>query len=182
MQYKDLALYLTSNIAYAYGVPVTRVPYLIGNAASKGDSGGISEAGYWKQVSEIQDETEDLLNSQLFGQLGWNIRFQRSYKQDQVRESQVLNMNLDSVTKAQTIGREYKKKPTLHAVNKLIDFSDDDWEDIPEDELIDGIEKTGLMNQNLLSNINLEKEPDNRKRADTKRNVVNEKGVEGAGV
>ena len=182
LQYKELALYITSQIAYALHMPVTRIPYLIGSSATNGDSGGLSESGYWKSCSEEQDEIEDLLNTQLFGPLGWWIRFPRGYKQDEVRESQTNSMNADTITKYQSIGREYKKKPTLTKVNQLINFKDDDWEDIPEDELLDPLEKTGLMNQNMLSTLNTEKEPDNRKRADTKKNVANQKGAEEAGV
>jgi HK97 family phage portal protein len=182
LEYKDLALYITSNIAYAFGVPVTRIPYLVGNSATNGDSGGMSESGYWHKISEIQEMIEDLLNAQLFDQLGWNFHFSRKYKQDEVRESQIFSMNADTVTKLQNIYRMSKKRVKVEKINQILDLSDDDLEEIPESELMMPMEKTGLMNQNLLSNNNINKEPDNRKRADTKRNVANSKGAESAGV
>lgn len=182
LQFKDLALYITSNIAYAYNIPVTRIPYLIGSSSSSGDSGGMAEQGYWNQISERQDTVEDLMNHQLFHQLGWGIRLNRKYKQDVVRESQVFSMNADTVQKLQSIYRESKKRVTTSKINQILNIAPDDLEDIPEDELIDPLEKTGLMNRNFLDNQSVEKESDNRKRASTKRDVANASANKGLSV
>jgi len=182
MEFKELALYITSQIAYAFGMPVTRIPYLVGSAASKGDSGGLAESGYWKKIADIQDSIEDIFNNQLFGPLGWWIRFPRGYMQDEVREAQTLSMNADTITKAQTIYREYKKKPNLKKINSILNFDEDDLEDMTEDELMTDLERTGMMNQNMLDSQSVQKEPDNRKRADTKRNVANSSANKGLNV
>jgi len=42
--------------------------------------------------------------------------------------------------------------------------------------------RTGLMNQNVLSNNSVNKEPDNRKKAATKRNVANASASKGMSV
>jgi len=182
MEYQNLALWITSSIAFAYGMPVTRMPFLIGKSAIGGDSGGMAEQGYWNEISERQDQIEDLMNGQLFNRMGWNIKLNRKYKQDEVRDSQVFSMNADTITKMQGIGLTYKKKPTLKKVNEIINWSETDWEKIPEEELQDPFEKTGLTNQNMLDNNSVNKEPDNRKRADTKRNVANNKVNKGLNV
>jgi len=173
LEYKDLALYITSNIAFIYSIPITRIPYLIGSSASKGDSGGLSEAGYWNFISSIQDDLEDLLNSQVFESLGWHIKFQRKYKQDEVREAQTRSMNADTITKYQSILSKAKKKLTSKKTLELLDFAQEDIEDFsPEDlELMND-----SMNQNMLGKGELNSEQDKLAKNQTKRNVANQKG------
>lgn len=173
LQFKELALYITSNIAYAFGMPVTRIPYLIGTAATKGDSGGMSEQGYWNKISEIQDTVEDLLNLQMFESMGWHIKFNRKYKQDEIREANVFSMNTDTVQKMQTILKQKGKSLTDGKLTELLGISQNDLRELTEEEKMNPMERSGMMGQNLLDNLSLEKEPDNRKRADTKRNVAN---------
>jgi len=178
LEYKDLALYITSNIAYAYGIPVTRIPYLIGTAQSKGDSGGLSESGYWNKISEIQDDVEDLLNGQLFLPFGWQIHLPRKYKQDEVREAQTASMNTDTVIKMQKILKENKLQLNNQKILRLLQMSTDDVEDFEP-----GIEEENeLQNQNQLPNSQVMTEPDQQKRANTKRNSANQKGTESASV
>ena len=125
---------------------------------------------------------EDLLNAQMFEQLGFHIYFDRKYKQDEVRESQIFSMNADTVTKLQTIYLQNKKKVKTQKINEILGLSEDDLEEASPEELMMPMQKTGLMNQNLLSNNSINKEPDNRKRAETKKNVANSKDATSAGV
>ena len=187
MEYKELMLYITSVVAFSFNIPVSRIPFLIGSAASGGDSGGMAEQGYWNMVSERQDMIEDLMNIQVFDALGFNIKLPRKYKQDTIREAQASNMNQDTITKMQTIYREVGKKIKLEKLNEFVsggDFriTEEDLEDIPKEEMMGPMEKTGMMNQNMLDNMSVNKEPDNRKRADTKRNVANDSANKGLGV
>lgn len=178
LEYKDLALYITSNLAYAYRIPVTRIPYLIGTASSKGDSGGLSESGYWNSIGEMQDTIEDLLNLQLFEMFGWHIQLPRKYKQDEVREAQTASMNADTVTKYQEILSKNKKQLTVQKILRLLSFNEDEIEDQEEDPLMEN----GLMNQNMLSNDQVMPEQDAQKRANAKRNVANQEGSKAAAV
>lgn len=181
LEYKDLALYITSNIAFAYGIPVTRIPYLIGTSSSKGDSGGLSEAGYWNKISDMQDSIEDLLNGQLFSELGWHLKFQRGYKQNEVREAQIMQMQSDTVTKYQSVLKEGKMKLSPEKLLALLNLSDDDVEDMTEEELAQlDAEKTGLDRQNTLNSGSVISEPDKQKRNNAKRNVANAKGTKQA--
>lgn len=43
MEYQNLALWTISSMLFAYGIPITRVPFLIGKSATAGDSGGLAE-------------------------------------------------------------------------------------------------------------------------------------------
>jgi HK97 family phage portal protein len=177
LEYKDLALYVTSNIAFAFGIPVSRIPYLIGSSATSGDSGGLAESGYWNRISDMQDSIEDLLNSQLFEAMDLNIRFNRKYKQDEVREAQTANMLADTVTKYQDILGKGGKQITLKKTLELLDWNDEDVEELEMSEESEDLNSSNsLDNQNRLSNNEVLKEPDNRKRANTKRNVANQKG------
>ena len=182
LEYEQLALYVTSCIAFAFGIPVTRIPFLIGSAASGGDSGGMAESGYWNMISEKQDLNEDLFNGQVGDKLGWNIKFNRKYKQDEIREAQAFSMNTDSVTKMQSILMQAKKKLTPDKIRELLNLKDDDIEEMTQAELMTPMQQTGMMNQNLLDNNSVNKEPDNRKRADTKRNVANSSSNKGMSV
>lgn len=173
MEYQNLALWTISGMLFAFGIPVTRVPFLIGKAASGGDSGGMAEAGYQSMISEKQDEIEDIMNYQLFEELGFHMKLPRHYKQDEVREAQTLSMNADTVSKIQNIYRQQGKKIKVNKINELLDIGMDDLEELPKEEQM--IFDPAMRNQNMLDNNSINKEPDNRKRADTKRNVANSK-------
>jgi hypothetical protein len=180
MEYQNLALWTMSGLLFAFGIPISRVPFLIGKAASGGDSGGLAEAGYQSMISEKQDEVEDLMNFQYFESFGYHIKLPRHYKQDEVREAQTFSMNADTVSKLQTIYGQAQKKLSVSKLNELLNVSDEDLEDFSvEDQMMNSPE---MRNQNMLDNQSLEKEPDNRKRADTKRNVANASANKGASV
>jgi len=182
MEYQNLALWTLSGMLFAFGIPVTRVPFLIGKAATAGDSGGLAEAGYQSMISEKQDEVEDVMNYQLFEGLGWHIKLSRHYKQDEVREAQTFSMNSDSVSKLQSIYRSVGKKIKVTKINEMLNISQDDIEELPEEEKGFGFQDPNLSGQNLLDNDSVNKEPDNRKRADTKRNAANQNANKGLSV
>lgn len=177
LQFKELALWAASNIALAYHIPVNRIPYLVGESATKGDSGGLSDAGYWNMISERQDQVEDLMNSQFFSDLNFEIRLPRGYKQDEVRDAQTFSMNAQTVKELQSIYRSQGKQLTTSKINQLLNIAEHDIQPLPESELMSPEQRTGQQNQNLLNNLDVQNEPDNRKRADTKRNVANSDGV-----
>lgn len=187
LEYKDLALYITSIVAYAYHIPISRLPFLIGSAANKGDAGGLSEAGYWNMISDLQDTVEDLLNSQLFEPMGWHIRFQRKYKQDEVREAQTASMNADTVIKIQNIMAKCGKQIKAEKVAEMLKIPDEDLEDwmpSPQEEMNMQREDEAMKmrNQNMLPNRQTKPESDNQKKADVKRNSANQKGSASASV
>ncbi len=156
LEYKDLALWVTSNIAYAIQVPATRIPYLIGSASSGGDSGGVADAGYWSMVESDQAKIENLMNTQVLEPLGFIMRFRKRYKLDDLRETQALTMRADGITKVQGIFSGFGKRLTTGKILSMMDMGEADVEDIPEADLMNGFERTGLMNQNMLNNVQME--------------------------
>ena len=89
MENKDLGLYLVGVLAMMYGVPVTRIPFLVGKAAAGGDAGGLADSGYWRKISVWQSKVEGPLNAQLWEPyFGVTMKFRRGYLQDEVREVQ----------------------------------------------------------------------------------------------
>ena len=90
MEFRQLAMYYTGIIALAFNMPMARVASIIGGEVGQNASGtDLSEAGYWKSISAAQDYWEDLLNTQLFEpEFKVNIKFNRSYLNDEIKEAQ----------------------------------------------------------------------------------------------
>ena len=172
MDFKELALYVTSMVAFSFGIPVSRIPFLIGKSATGGDSGGLSESGYWSRISKLQDTIEDLLNWQIFEDANLHICFDRHYKQNEVRESQTASMNVQTLINQQQALRAVGKELKPEAIMKIMGFSQ---EDVQEYEAVAPLQVAG-KNQNLLGNGQVMREPDAQKRAGTKRNVATQKG------
>lgn len=171
MEYKDLALYVTSNIAYALQIPVSRIPYMIGKSQSNGDAGGLADSGYWSMIDADQKKIENRLNTQLYEKFGVITKFRRKYKIDDLRETQALTMKADAIQKTQMIFQRYGKQLSAKKITTMMDFNIDDIEEIPKNELIQN-EQTGLMGQNQLNNNQVMMEPDKLKKNDTKRSAA----------
>jgi len=89
MEHKELSLYLVSVLAMFYGIPVGRIPFLVGKAAAGGDAGGLADTGYWRKISFWQSKIESTYNRQLWMPFfGVRMKFNRGYLQDEVRETQ----------------------------------------------------------------------------------------------
>jgi len=172
MDYKELALYVTSNIAYALQIPVSRIPYMIGKAQSAGDAGGLAEAGYWSMIGSDQRKIENLLNTQMFERMGWVVKFKKEQKIDDLRETQAMSMKADAITKIQSIFGLFGKKLTINKVIDLMDLSEDDVSDLTPEEKEGGLEKTGLNNQNLLNNQELIRGTPAAKKAERSKNAA----------
>jgi len=182
MEYKDLALYVTSNIAYALQIPVSRIPYMIGQAQSGGDAGGLAESGYWSMIDSDQLKIENLMNTQYFEAKSYMGKFRRHYKIDDLREVQALGMKADAITKMQTVFSTYGKELSVAKITTLMDLNSNDVVDIPKDRVNPLLPKTNLLNQNQLSNGELDN-PDKQKKNDTKRQAAlnNSSGADQSG-
>jgi len=89
MENKDLGLYLVSVLAMFFGIPIGRIPFLVGKAAAAGDAGGLADSGYWRKISVWQSKIEAGYNKKLFHPFfGVSMKFGRGYLQDEVRETQ----------------------------------------------------------------------------------------------
>jgi len=105
MENRDLGLYLTSVLAMVYGIPVSRIPFLIGKAASNGDSGGLADSGYWRKISVWQSKLEAVYNKELWiPYFGVKMEFGRGYLQDEVRETQTMMQKVQTVEQLLNLG------------------------------------------------------------------------------
>jgi hypothetical protein len=91
MEFRLLAIYYTGILAFAFGMPLEKFQMILG-AEIKGSTGSsdLGNADYQRNISDMQDYWENLLNTQF-----WNEAFQvdmvlvRGFLQDQVRKLQV---------------------------------------------------------------------------------------------
>lgn len=166
MENKDLGLYLVGILAMVYGIPVSRIPFLVGKAAAGGDAGGLADSGYWRRVSVWQSKMEAAYNSALWNKyFGVNMKFNRGYLQDEVRETQNevqrnsiaeqrINLGLWTIEEAgRFLGIEEEEiaKAQLQKKERM------------NDEL-----KSGMLLQNSLPNRKVMPEPDNQKKGEKK--------------
>jgi len=119
LEYKELALYATSNIAYALRVPVGRIPYLIGKAQSDGDAGGLAESGYWSMIESDQRTLEMHINPLFAKEFGFTIKFKKQYKLNDLRDAQALTYRIDAVSKMQD---ELAKKQLCLTESKMLEL------------------------------------------------------------
>ena len=175
MEYKELALWITSNIAYALRIPNSRMPYMIGSAQNKGDAGGLAESGYWSMIESDQKTIEMHLNSQLFERLGFCVKFRKRYKIDDLRETQTMQQRIDAVTKIQSELLKIGKKLNPEKLYRLMDLSKEDVVEASEDEVLMGQAKTGLLNRSFAKDRDVTAEPNERARDSLRRDEKMEK-------
>ncbi len=168
MENKDLGLYIVGVLAMFYGVPVNRIPFLVGKAAAGGDAGGLADSGYWRKISVWQSKIELGYNRQLWRTyFGVEMKFRRGYLQDEVRETandmqktnvveQRLELGLWDLASAGSylkIDPEVIKKAQAEKKKRDEEF------------------KSGMLNQNLENNGNIipnqDKRLKNKKKQDT---------------
>jgi hypothetical protein len=171
MEHKDLGLYIVSILAMFYGVPVGRIPFLLGKAASGGDSGGLADSGYWRKISVWQSKLEISYNRQLWKPFfGVKMKFRRGYLQDEVRETQ-NEMQRTSVA-------EQRIRLGLWSMEEAARYLK-----IDEEILIEAMKqkkereaeemKSGLLRQKLDNNGNVIPHQDSRLKAKQKQNTQN---------
>jgi hypothetical protein len=169
MENKDLGLYIVGILAMMYGVPVSRIPFLVGKAANNGDAGGLADSGYWRKISVWQSKLECVYNRELFKPFfGVEMKFRRGYLQDEVRETQT-EVQKNSIA-------EQRINLGLWTVEKAGEYLGIDEEIIREAQLQkktrDAEEmKSGLLNQNFNKDKNVIPNQDAQKKAEVKKNT-----------
>lgn len=104
MEFRELANHYIGELALAFNMPMSRVATVLGRDVKSGNE-DLANEGYWHQIAEMQKYWEDILNSQLFiPHFGVEIRFNRGYKQDQVRETQAFVQQLEASNKMKEMG------------------------------------------------------------------------------
>jgi|GEM_PF-2503542 len=171
MENKDLGLYLTSVLAMMYGVPVNRIPFLVGKAAAGGDSGGLADTGYWRKISVWQSKLEMTYNRDLWiPHFGVEMKFRRGYLQDEVRETQNAMQKTSVAEQRLSLG--------LWTMEEAADYLGIDSEVVKEAQIEkkkreDEALKSGMLNQNLENNGNVMKNQDAKNKAKKKQDTQN---------
>ena len=171
MENKDLGLYIVSILAMFYGVPVGRLPFLVGKAASGGDSGGLADSGYWRKISVWQSKFEAGLNRQLWIPFfGVKMKFRRGYLQDEVRETQTEMQKVQIVEQKLALG--------LITVEEAGRFLKIDGEEIEKAQSQkkkrdDEEMRSGMQNQNLNNNGDVQRERDAKNKAKNRQSTQN---------
>jgi hypothetical protein len=146
MEYRELAIYVTQILIMVWGIPSSRMPNL--SPSKSGASGeSISDAGYYRKIAHYQDDIEELLNLYLFKDMNVKWRFNRTYKQDEVREAQVDMFKTDSAFKKQNILSKYNKRLTEEKLLRILDLELDDVEDGNAAEAPNPTDRQGFLNQ-----------------------------------
>lgn len=166
MENKDLGLYLVGVLAMFYGVPVSRIPFLVGKAATSGDSGGLADSGYWRKISVWQSKLEAVYNKKLWKPyFGVEMKFSRGYLQDEVRETATDMQKTQIAQQRMELG--------LWTTNRAGDYLGIDEEEIEEAQKEkqekDKEIEAQMQNQNLESLDNAIKGPDAKLRAKKKQ-------------
>ena len=171
MENKDLGLYLISVLAMMYGVPVNRIPFLVGKAAAGGDSGGLADTGYWRKISVWQSKLEGPYNRQLWEPyFGVKMKFRRGYLQDEVRETQ-NQMQMTSVAEQRLRLGLWTVEEAGHYLKidkEIIDQAQEEKKTREEEEM-----KSNMQMQNLDNNDNVMKNQDAKLKAKKKQDTQN---------
>ena len=171
MENKDLGLYLTSVLAMMYGVPVNRIPFLVGKAAAGGDSGGLADTGYWRKISVWQSKLEGPYNRDLWvPYFGVEMKFRRGYLQDEVRETQNA-MQMTSVAEQRLrlgLWTMEEAGSYLNIDQEIIKEAQKQKKERDEEEM-----KTSMLRQNLENDDNVIKNQDAKNKAKKKQDTQN---------
>jgi len=170
MENKDLGLYLTSILAMVYGIPVTRIPFLIGKAATGGDSGGLADSGYWRKISVWQRKLESVYNRELWvPYFGVEMKFSRGYKQDEVRETQNFMQKVTIVEQMLNLGLwdTAESGKYLNTDPAIIKRAQEEKK--KRDEEL----RSDMLRQNLENDKNVQREPDAKLKAQKKQTTQN---------
>lgn len=174
MQHKDLGLYIVGVLAMFYGIPVGRIPFLVGKAANNGDAGGLADSGYWRKISVWQSKIEETYNSAIFEpHFRTRIKFSRGYKQDEVRETQTAKQKTDIAEQRIRLGLwdEEAAASFLGIDPDVLSRAMARAEERKKQAMQEMQQSSGMLNQGLNNNGNVQDEPDkrfkNKKRQDS---------------
>jgi len=101
MEYRDLARYMTQVIVNVFGVPASRLPGLLLDSGMKGN---VSSEGYYRKIEHWQATIENLMNSQLMEGFNVVVKFKRTFREDDIRESQSAKVNADTAIELRKAG------------------------------------------------------------------------------
>ena len=179
MENKELSLYIISVFAQFYGVPVSRIPFLVGKSATGGDSGGLADSGYWRKISVWQSKIETPLNNRLWNPyFGTQMKFGRGYLQDDVRETQTEMQKTQIAEQRLALGLWPIKEAGryLKIDEDIVDEAQKEKKEREAEEL-----KSGMLLQNNNNNKDVQRNPDQKQKASVKQTTQNNNQTKAGG-
>ena len=133
MQFKDMGLYITGLIAMQWGIPRSSIPFILGGANTKDDTGGNSERGYWEIVRGFQETFSETWNTQLWmPYFGVKLVYENSYMQMDVQKEAALQAKITNIQGINSIMQQHKLMLSKDKIQEIIGLDDDDFEDAVE--------------------------------------------------
>jgi len=122
MEFKNLAEYLTKIIAMVWRVP----PSMYGGEMKSSQTAGLSNQAYYRNIAHFQSKVENLLNRFLFKQFKVTFKFNKSYKEDEIREVQIEKTKTDIAEQRISLGLWSKEAAAKYLNINPKDFGDDE--------------------------------------------------------
>lgn len=91
MEFGKLIRHFTQLILMSYGTPAHRVNWTLDVKETAAELGKV-EGGYYKKISFMQKIIENVYNAQLWNHFHVEMKFNRSYKLDEMREAQIAQI------------------------------------------------------------------------------------------
>ena len=131
MEFRQLAVYLTGVLALAHNMPLSRVASIIGSEIKiSAGADDLSNEGYWNKIDELQCQRERMHNSQLWEPFfGVKIRFDRGYKQNEVREVQRAVQAGEAVSKINMLLANFDQQVSLDYIKSMFYLDESDLEE-----------------------------------------------------
>lgn len=138
MEFRELAIYYTGILAFAYGLPLSKINTILGTDVKEGAAGtDLSQTSYQNNIRNSQEYWESLLNTQLWvPAFGVKMTFSRAFLIDEVKET-LNRINIsDYVFKYnQVLRADYDLQLTQKKVLELFDLTLEDTEKAKMTEL-----------------------------------------------
>ena len=99
MEYRDLAIYSTGKLAFAFNMPADILSAVLGkDIKTTANSSDVEDAGYYRNIERSQEYVENLWNRELWiPYFKVEMHFKRTFKQDQIRQVQYMGQAISVI-------------------------------------------------------------------------------------
>lgn len=130
MQFKEQGLYVTGLLAMQWGIPRSSIPYIVGGANTKDDTGGNTERGYWEVIRNLQTLFSETQNTQLWmPHFGVKIIFDNPYVNLDVQQETAMMNKLNNIMSTDNILSKAGKQIAFPKRLRLLDMTEEEVED-----------------------------------------------------
>lgn len=136
MEFRQTLIQMVGSLAIGFNMPVYRILQVMGKDVKAGEGADLADSAYWRKISFEQDNWEQVWNQQFWiPYFGVKMKFNRSYLQDEVRETTVMQQKVGIIT---AMKNQIGLQLTTDYIKKYLNLDDDDLE---SDKLITAFDK-----------------------------------------